>query len=65
MQYSFTCPAPNCGHTMSTEAANEDEALVKLLTLGDEHGNTVHPNMPKQSPEDAKEMVRVGMKKQD
>lgn len=62
-KYMFTCPAPGCGHTMNVDAANEDEALEKLLVLGDEHGKTVHPQIPQMSPEDAKTMVRVGMKR--
>lgn len=63
MKYSFTCPAPNCGHTMEVEAENEDQAISLLLQAGGEHGQEAHPNMPQQSPEDATNMVRVGMKK--
>lgn len=63
MQYSFTCPAPGCGHTMEVEAENDDEAMGKLLVAGDEHGKQVHPNIPQMPEEQAKEMVRVGMRK--
>jgi len=63
MKYSFTCPAPNCGHTMKVEAENEDQAVEMLLMEGDKHGKEVHPNLPQQTPEEAQTMVRVGMKK--
>ena len=62
MKYAFTCPAPGCGHTMTVDAATEDEALQKLLVEGDKHGKAVHPDM-KLTPDEATAMVRVGMKK--
>ena len=63
MNYSFTCPAPGCGHTMTVEAESDDQALEKLLVEGGKHGQTVHPTMPHQTLEEATTMVRVGMRK--
>ena len=63
MKYSFTCPFPGCGHTMTVDAQNDDQAIEKLLVEGDKHGKAVHPNLPQQPLEQAQTMVRVGMKK--
>jgi hypothetical protein len=61
MMFSFTCPAVDCGQTMTVEANTREEAIDKLLVLGAEHGRQVHPNMQAQTPEQAKSMVSGGM----
>ncbi|MBI2074204.1 MAG: hypothetical protein HYT83_00025 [Candidatus Levybacteria bacterium] len=43
-KYSFKCPA--CGHVLTVEAQNKDEAINKLMTDGGEHMKEVHPEMP-------------------
>lgn len=62
MTYSFSCPAPDCGQTMTVQAQSEEEAIDKLMMMGAEHGKEVHPDMPQQSHEEAHAMVRNGMK---
>lgn len=62
MSYSFKCPA--CDHTLTTEAANDDEALEKFMAAGDEHMKAVHADAPAMPEDQMREMIRTGMKKQ-
>lgn len=63
MMYSFTCPAPGCGHITTVEANTDDDAVDKFMTAGGEHAKTAHPAMPMMPEEQMRQMVRTGMKK--
>lgn len=63
MKYSFKCPG--CGHVISVEAENDDEAIGKLNAQGAIHAKEIHPEMPPMSDEDMTNMVRAGMQKEE
>ena len=46
MQYTFNCPAPECGHEIKVHAQTKKEAFDKIMAAGAEHAKTVHPGMP-------------------
>jgi hypothetical protein len=47
MQYSFTCPITGCNKTMTVDAANDDEALNKLVDTAKGHLASDHPDLAK------------------
>jgi hypothetical protein len=61
MKYSFTCPPD--GAVISTEAANDEEALAKLVELGDKHMKEFHKDQPPMSEEEARKMITSIWKK--
>jgi hypothetical protein len=62
MKYTFTCPA-NDGFVSVVEAANDDEAVAKLIEAGKEHAATVHADMQGMPAEQVKAMIMAGWKK--
>lgn len=62
MRDSFKCPA--CDHTLTVEAATDDEAVDKFMAAGDAHMKEVHADMPAMPEDKMREMVRTGMVKQ-
>ncbi len=61
MKYSFTCPPP-CNHEIKVDAANDDEAVAKIMQAGESHKNEAHPGM--EIPEEQmKGFIRMMMKK--
>lgn len=60
-KYSFTCPA--CGHVVSAEAENDDQAVAMIMEQGGVHMKEAHPEMPPQ--EGMEQMVREQMKKEE
>ncbi len=62
-KYSFTCPAPGCGHVTEVEAANDDEAMTHMMAAGKEHAATVHPDMPAMGDEEMMGMVKASWTK--
>lgn len=63
MKYSFKCPG--CGHVLSVETENDDEAIQKLNAQGTIHAKEVHPDQPEMSEEEMTQMVRAGMQKSE
>ena len=59
MTYSFQC---QCEKTLTVDAANDDEALEKLMDVGPAHMAEAHPDAPPMSDEEMKNMLRSGMK---
>lgn len=57
MTYSFKC---TCGHISKVEADNDDDAMAKMMVAGGQHMESVHPDWPKGSDEEMKEMVKAG-----
>jgi hypothetical protein len=62
MKYSFTCPADN--QVLSTTANTDDEAMKKLLEIGNKHMKQFHKDMPPMSEEEARKMIRSVWKKE-
>lgn len=60
MRYSFACPA-NDGYVVTVEAANDDEAVAKILEESKDHA-VKHPEMV-MSQEQVVGMVKSGLKK--
>jgi formylmethanofuran dehydrogenase subunit B len=61
MKYSLTCPL--CGHLVSVDAANDNEAADKLMKLAVDHGHQKHPEMAAMPAEEIRKMVKTGMKR--
>lgn len=59
MMYSFKCPA--CGHEVTVDAINDDEAVMKINEAGAAHAKEVHADMPPMSDEEMTAMVRQNM----
>jgi len=62
MQYSFTCNQGHDPQTFTVDAENEDEAVEKLMEQTQPHLAEAHSNMPSMSPDEAKNMIRGGLK---
>lgn len=62
MKCSFKCPG--CGHVMTCDAANDDEAVNKLNEMGKAHAQQVHADMPAMSDEEMTKMIREKMTKE-
>ena len=62
MQYSFTCSQGHDPQTFTVDAENEDEAVEKLMEQTQSHLTEKHSDMPSMSPEEAKNMIRSGLK---
>jgi hypothetical protein len=62
MKYTLTCPA-NDGFVSVVEAANDDEAVTKLMEAGKEHAATVHSGTQGMSAEQVIAMIMAGWKK--
>ncbi len=56
MKYSFTCPPD--GAVISTEAANDEEALTKLVKIGNEHMKEFHKDQPQMSDEEMRKLIK-------
>jgi transcription initiation factor IIE alpha subunit len=61
MKYSFTCPA--CGHPLTVEAHDDQEAIDKLMDRGETHMQEMHREGFNVSQEQMRGMVRSQMKK--
>ena len=62
MKYTFKCPA--CGHEVTVDADNDDDAVSRLNAAGAVHAKEVHPDMPPMSEEEMTNMVKAGMRKE-
>ena len=63
MKYSMHCPVENCTHVMETEAENENDAVGKLVSLGDAHfAQAGHPTDESMTPEMKEQMTKEYMK---
>lgn len=60
MKYSFTCPA--CGHPLTVEAQNDEDAAERLMERGESHMLEMHPESD-MSEEEMRGMVRSQMRK--
>lgn len=58
-KYNFKCSV--CGHVLTADTENDEEASEKLMEMGKKHMEEVHPEMP-MDPEMEK-MVKEQMKK--
>lgn len=61
MKYSVKCPPP-CNYEIAVDASNDDEAVEKLMKVGEAHLKEAHADV-KVSAEQMKGMVRASMKK--
>ncbi|MDI6857999.1 MAG: hypothetical protein QME71_06760 [Dehalococcoidia bacterium] len=61
MKYSFTCPA--CGHPLTVEAQNDEDAVERLMERGESHMLEMHPESSNVSEEEMRGMVRSQMRK--
>lgn len=61
MKYSFTCPADS--QVLSVEANNDEEALKRLMAVGEKHHKAYHKDATPMTEEETKKMFKSGWKK--
>lgn len=64
-KYTFTCEQCSPAVNFTVEAENEDEAVEKLMEETKGHVGEKHPDMANASPEEAKNMIKSSLKKED
>lgn len=62
-KYNCKCIAPGCHHVFLVEADTLEEAVQKVIFLGNEHNFKNHPDMPILSDEKLKTLVSKRIQK--
>jgi hypothetical protein len=57
MQYSLTCPAQGCNFSVKVNTQNSEWALEKIIELSSFHNKQSHPDLPRITHEQIKNIV--------